>query len=293
METILLEPVTYYKNQKGKNIRCIICDLLGNLLNVNQDDIYLINDIMNNMHNSSLVIDDIEDNSLLRRNEICSHIKYGIPLALNAGYYCTFKTLMIISKHFRQYVVNKTIEYIYYIHEGQGMDIYYTNNKIIPTIEKYNKIMIYKTGYVFLLILELLIDKCNNIVIKNKISILEKILTTLSIFYQIRDDYINLTDPEYWKIKGFCQDLEEGKISYLLVIFSTICKTNIVEMMNDKSIDNKKKIVLLLNEYKIFDIVYDKLIELKTEILREMNLDMIFQLLPIKKFNINDITSYQ
>jgi len=299
MEAILLEPVTYYKNQKGKNIRCIICELLGNLLNVKQDDIDLINDIINNIHNSSLVIDDIEDNSLLRRNEMCSHIKYGIPLALNAGYYCAFKMLNVITNNFRQHIVNKSIEYIYYVHEGQGMDIYYTNNKVIPTIEEYTKMIVYKTGYGFLMLLEVLIDKSNNVVmIKNK-EILEKILTTFSIFYQIRDDYINLTDPEYWKIKGFCQDLEEGKISYLLVIFSTICDINIVsdiniiDMMNDKTIDGKKKIVLLLNEYKIFDMVYEKLIELKNDILREMNLDMIFELLPIKKFNINDIISYE
>jgi geranylgeranyl diphosphate synthase type 3 len=299
MEAILLEPVTYYKNQKGKNIRCIICELLGNLLNVKQDDIDLINDIINNIHNSSLVIDDIEDNSLLRRNEICSHIKYGVPLALNAGYYCAFKMLNVITNNFRQHIVNKSIEYIYYVHEGQGMDIYYTNNKVIPTVEEYTKMIVYKTGYGFLMLLEVLIDKSNNVVmIKNK-EILEKILTTFSIFYQIRDDYINLTDPEYWKIKGFCQDLEEGKISYLLVIFSTLCDinlvgdVNIIDMMNDKTIDGKKKIVLLLNEYKIFDIVYEKLIELRTSILKEMNLDMIFNLLPIKKFNIHDITTYQ
>jgi len=292
MESILLEPVTYYKNQKGKNIRSIICELLGNLLNVKREDIEMINEIINDKHNASLVIDDIEDNSLLRRNEVCSHIKYGIPLSINAGYYCTFKTLMFISKNFRQQIVNKTIEYIYYIHEGQGMDIYYTSNKLIPSIEQYNKMMIYKTGYAFLLILELLIDKCNNYVIKKNTNILEKILTTFSIFYQIRDDYINLTDPDYWKIKGFCQDLEEGKISYLLVIFSTISNINIVEMMNDKTTNGKKNIVLLLNEHKVFDIIYDKLIELKTEILKEMNLEMIFNLLPIKKFNIDDILSY-
>jgi geranylgeranyl pyrophosphate synthase len=298
MEAILLEPVTYYKNQKGKNIRCIICELLGNLLNVKQDDIDLINDIINNIHNSSLVIDDIEDNSLLRSNEICSHIKYGVPLALNAGYYCAFKMLNVITNNFRQHIVNKSIEYIYYVHEGQGMDIYYTNNKVIPTVEEYTKMIVYKTGYGFLMLLEVLIDKSNNVVmIKNK-EILEKILTTFSIFYQIRDDYINLTDPEYWKIKGFCQDLEEGKISYLLVIFSTLCDINlvgdinIIDMMNDKTIDGKKKIVLLLNEYKVFDIVYEKLIELRSEILKDMNLDMIFNLLPIKKFNIHDITSY-
>lgn len=68
MEDILLEPVTYYKNQKGKNIRNIFCNWLGQLMNIKQEDIDFINEINSNVHNASLVIDDIEDNSLLRRN---------------------------------------------------------------------------------------------------------------------------------------------------------------------------------------------------------------------------------
>ena len=71
-------------------------------------------------------------------------------------------------------------------------------------------------------------------------------------------------------------------------------------MLNDKTIDGKKNIVILLNKYKIFDIVYEKLIELKTQILKEMildnNLDInlytIFKFLPINKFNINDVLLY-
>ena len=100
MENILLEPVTYYKNQKGKNIRKLLGDLFGKLLNVNQDDIELINVLTHSVHNASLVIDDIEDNSLLRRNEPCSHIKYGIPLTLNAGYMEMFQSLKIVSNNF-------------------------------------------------------------------------------------------------------------------------------------------------------------------------------------------------
>lgn len=36
-------------------------------------------------HNFTLIHDDIEDNSLLRRGKPCLHITYGTPLAINAG----------------------------------------------------------------------------------------------------------------------------------------------------------------------------------------------------------------
>jgi geranylgeranyl pyrophosphate synthase len=289
MEEILLEPVTYYKNMKGKNIRKLLGDLLGKLLNVNDENIILINNIITDFHNASLVIDDIEDNSLVRRNKPCSHIKYGIPMTINSGYYSAFKNLITIQQKFSKETLNNIIEYIFYIHKGQGMDIYYTQNKIIPSLEDYTKMMIYKTGYVFLIHLELLIDKSKNIVLKQKHIQLKNILMNFSIFFQIRDDYINLTDPSYWKEKGFCQDFDEEKISYLITYFKTINDTNIIEMMKDKSKEGKIKILQLFHTNGLFDIIFNKLITLKTQILNEMNLDFLFNQLPFHKFEMDNL----
>ena len=289
MEEILLEPVTYYKNLKGKNIRNLLGELLGKLLNVNDENILLINNIITDCHNASLVIDDIEDNSIMRRNQPCSHIKYGIPLAINSGYFSIFKTLIIIQENFNKETLNNIIEYLYYIHQGQGMDIYYTQHKMIPSLEDYTKMMIYKTGYVFLIHLELLMDKSKNIVFKKKHIQLKNILMKFSIFFQIRDDYINLTEPNYWKEKGFCQDFDEEKISYLITYFKTINDTNVVKMMKDKTKEGKIKILQLFHETGLFDIIYNKLLELKKEILNEMNLDFLFNQLLFHKFEIDNI----
>ena len=289
MEDILLEPVTYYVQQKGKNIRKYTCEIFGKLLAVNNENIDLINRITNDFHNASLVIDDIEDNSLLRRNEPCAHIKYGVPLSINAGYYSIFKSLLEISKNFSQETNHKILEYLYLMHEGQGMDIYYTQHKVIPELKEYEKMMIYKTGYAFIMNLELLIDKSTNIIMKKNHEKLKKVLIVLALFFQIRDDYINLTDPDYWKSKGFCQDFDEEKISYLIAYFKTMNNTNIMDMMQDKSRESKTKILLLFHENGLFDIIYDKLMELKQVVLSEMKFDIIFNQLPVKKFNVNDI----
>ena len=289
MEEILLEPVNYYKKQKGKNIRKLLGDLFGKLLGVNDENMDLINRITNDCHNASLVIDDIEDNSELRRNEPCAHIKYGIPLSLNAGYYSMFKSLKEISSNFSQTTTHKIINYVYYIHEGQGMDIYYTQNKVIPSLEEYEKMMIYKTGYAFIMNLELLMDKSTNVIMKKNCEKLKNILILFSLFFQIRDDYINLTDPEYWQSKGFCQDFDEEKISYLVTYFKQMNNTNVMEMMCDKSKEGKIKILSLFSSSGLLDIIYNKLLELKGQILNEMNLAFLFEQLPIKKFDMNDV----
>ena len=43
-------------------------------------------------------------------------------------------------------------------------------------------------------------------------------MVLLGRFYQIRDDYINLTCPKYWRTKGFCGDLDEKKVSYIFTL---------------------------------------------------------------------------
>lgn len=37
------------------------------------------------IHNGSLIIDDLEDQSLMRRGKPCTYIKYGNDYAINAG----------------------------------------------------------------------------------------------------------------------------------------------------------------------------------------------------------------
>jgi geranylgeranyl pyrophosphate synthase len=244
------------------------------------------------------VIDDIEDNGTLRRNETCAHLKYGIPLCINAGYYSIFKSLTQITQNFSQQTSNKIIACITKIHEGQGMDIYYTQNKVIPTLEEYEKMMIYKTGYAFIMNLELLMDKSTNVIFRKNYEKVKHILILFSLFFQIRDDYINLTDLNYWKEKGFCQDFDEEKISYLITYFhnenikNNNPNPNIIEMMKDKSKEGKIKIINIFHNSGLFDVIYNKLLQLKQTILNEMNLEFIFGQLSIKPFDINDIDRF-
>jgi geranylgeranyl diphosphate synthase type 3 len=298
MEDILLEPVNYYKRQKGKNIRKVLGDLFGKLLGVSSSNIELVNDITNDFHNASLVIDDIEDNGTLRRNEPCAHLKYGIPLSINSGYYSIFKSLNQITQNFSQQTSNKIISYLHYLHEGQGMDIYYTQNKVIPTLEEYEKMVVYKTGYAFIMNLELLMDKSTNVIFRKNYEKVKDILILFSLFFQIRDDYINLTDIDYWKEKGFCQDFDEEKISYLITYFqnenikNNKPNPNIIELMKDKSKEGKIKILQIFHNSGLFDIIYNKLLQLKQTILSEMNLEFIFEQLSVKPFDINDIDKF-
>lgn len=43
------------------------------------------------------------------------------------------------------------------------------------------------------------------------------LVNTFSLYYQIRDDYINLQSNAYMQNKSFCEDLTEGKFSYPII----------------------------------------------------------------------------
>ena len=296
---LINQPVEYYLNMKGKNIRNELCNFLGTIFNINIEDIESINDTINIIHNASLVIDDIEDNSLLRRSNDCAHIKYGIPLSINSGYMSIFKVLSDFNKqdNIGYEIKFKIVENLYYGHIGQGMDIYYTKEKIIPTINEYNTMVEYKTGLMFISILDLIMSKTNNVVFKKRYDILLIALNKLSRLFQIRDDYINLCDPNYWKEKGFCEDFDEQKISYIIVMLNNnkVQNYNIINELlfkNHKSVEDKVNLLLLIYYSDVLDLVYDVMVKLKTEILEIINIEFILDKLPFSKFNKDSIKKF-
>lgn len=293
----LLEPVEYYKCLPGKNIRSDIINIIGKNYNFSELIINKTKNIVDTIHNCSLVIDDIQDNSKLRRGYECAHIKYTMPLSLNAGYMGIFGVLKDINIP----NVNNILQIMYDLHEGQGMDIYWTINKIVPSEEEYLKMIEYKTGKLFDLIIEIFYGfaKMNNVeyfdeLHYNKLLNFSKLL---SHYFQIRDDYINLTDPEYWKQKGFCEDLSEGKLSYLLIKLLDNDEVNenkiVFTLLKKNDIESKKEIIQLLEKNDIFNQVYDKLKQLQSFILYEFDqFQHIMSKLNIKPLNMDVILDY-
>ncbi|EMR65629.1 putative geranylgeranyl pyrophosphate synthase protein [Eutypa lata UCREL1] len=98
---------------------------------------------------------------------------------------------------------------------GQGYDLYWTFNTKRPSIEEYISMVDYKTGALFKMLVRLM-------TIKNQTSLpiapdLNRLVVLLGRYFQIRDDYMNLTSVEYTDQKGFCDDLDEGKFSLTLI----------------------------------------------------------------------------
>lgn len=315
ISNILLQPVTYYKRMKGKNTRSILSEYIGRIYKIPPEYILFIKRICNDCHNASLVIDDIQDNSECRRGQPSAHIVYGIPFALNAGYLSAFKILHTLpyelkerfqenqytqSEEFRENMLVCATKSIYYMHIGQGLDIYWSTYKITPSMHEYFDMVEKKTGVLFTSVNEF----CS-IIQPNSISKLETQnihhgLKLLSYFFQIRDDYINITDPDVWKQKTICEDFDESKQTYMIVLFyhdSRIPKGVKNEFFSlfyqtNKSKRNKLRLLRILHENEVLSRTYKYLLSTIEELKTTLRIPFLYKLLKVNNYQVRDLEKY-
>ena len=90
----LIEPYHYINSTPGKDVRGKLIDCFQLWLNVPQ--LAILNEIKTivaDLHNASLLIDDIEDNSKLRRGVPVAHSIFGVPSVINTANYVYFLAL--------------------------------------------------------------------------------------------------------------------------------------------------------------------------------------------------------
>lgn len=102
-------------------------------------DVYFTCGITELIHNGSLIVDDIEDSSLMRRGDLCTYKKFGIDIAVNAGNFLYFAPMQKLDDFVGNERVQLAMHKIYVeemqnIHFGQGWDIFWHNQKgKVPT----------------------------------------------------------------------------------------------------------------------------------------------------------------
>lgn len=83
-----------------------------------------------------LRLDDIEDNSPLRRGFPATHVVFGVNQTINSANLLMIKALKA-AESLSPLAVRIFIERLVDGHIGQGLDLYWTHNTEIPTEEDY------------------------------------------------------------------------------------------------------------------------------------------------------------
>lgn len=133
----ILEPLTYLTKIPGKKIRTKLIESFNYWLNIPKDKLNKITEIIELLHNSSLLIDDIEDHSNLRRGLPVAHLIYGVPLTINCANYAYFIALKKCIELNEANAVKIFSDQLIELHRGQGTEIWFRDNFKCPTEDEY------------------------------------------------------------------------------------------------------------------------------------------------------------
>jgi geranylgeranyl pyrophosphate synthase len=266
----IADPIWDMLDRGGKRWRpalfLLICEALGK----KEDYCLDFSIIPEVIHNGTLVIDDIEDSSELRRGKPCSYQIYGNDIAINAGnamYYLPLLPLMVqrnkLSPQMQRDVYEVYVQEMINLSMGQAMDIAWHKgiaNADALSEQDYLQMCAYKTGT-----LARMAAKMAAVLAGADEKLVEKLgrlAESIGVAFQMQDDILDVIGEEFAKKKGGVgQDISEGKRS-LLVIYTlqkakSADKKRLIEILNMHTSDQnlRNEAIVLMQKYGAIEYV--------------------------------------
>jgi len=210
----------------------LICDALGGD-SQKYLDFAVIPEII---HNGTLIADDVEDSSTLRRGKPCTYKIFGLDIAINLSnvmYFLPMLTLIansrLLSSEQAKRVYEIYVQEMVNISFGQAIDIaWHKGLSVVSEIteEQYLQMCSYKTGT-----LARMAAKMASVLAGADDEVADKMgkfAESIGVAFQIQDDVLDLVGEEFAKGKGGVgMDITEGKIT--LVVIHALQKASLEE----------------------------------------------------------------
>ncbi|MBS7653499.1 MAG: polyprenyl synthetase family protein [Candidatus Bathyarchaeia archaeon] len=180
------------------------------------------------IHNGTLIADDIEDSSEMRRGKPCTYKIFGVDVAINLSQAMYFLPMIVLSEKGDAIPQDRTRQiYEVYVQEminlslGQAIDIAW-HKGLVPADEiveeNYLQMCAYKTGTLARMAAKMaaaLAGASNDTVEK-----IGRFAESIGVAFQIQDDILDIAGEEFAKGKGgLGMDITEGKLT-LMVIYT-------------------------------------------------------------------------
>ncbi|MCX6773079.1 MAG: polyprenyl synthetase family protein [Candidatus Micrarchaeota archaeon] len=206
-------------SRKGKSLRPALCIECCKAVGGRPEEALQAAVAIELFHNFTLIHDDIEDGSLMRRGTPCLHVKYGLPLALNAGdglFMMVWQAAQKIEGPKRERVISLLLSSFTKVLEGQAAELgWYYKNKWDVTEPEYYRVIEGKTG-------ALIAASCEAGAILGNAD--EETCKQMSGFgmdlglgFQIIDDVLNIVGDESKYGKEIGGDIQEGKRTLITI----------------------------------------------------------------------------
>lgn len=223
----ILEPGIDLLERGGKRWRPLLmtlfCEALGG-----GDKAIPFTPVVEIAHNGTLIVDDIEDKSDMRRGGPAAHLVYGEDMAINSGAFMCFIPSLIIDRSpledkFKLALYRFFLKDLRNLHIGQGLDIqWHRDFYFFPSVEQYFLMCRLKTGSLAGLSARMgaVLGGASN----EAAEAIGKLCEDFGVAFQIIDDVKNLTSRIAGKIPG--DDIIEGKKSLPVILFAAEGESN-------------------------------------------------------------------
>ncbi|THC87539.1 hypothetical protein EYZ11_013016 [Aspergillus tanneri] len=213
---LCVAPYDYIRSLPGKGTMARMVDAMHAWFCVPTESSETIKALIVMIFNSSLMLDDIQDDSLKRRGMPAAHVVHGVGQTVNSVSYMGLKVLRLCEDLRHSSACRKVLyDELEALFSGQALELYWKFHKQCPTMSDYLVMIDKKTGGFFRVVMRVMAAEASSPIPWD--SDLVRFISLLGRYYQIRDDYQNLVSEEYAAKKGFCEDLSEGKFSVVLI----------------------------------------------------------------------------
>ncbi|TDZ35923.1 Fusicoccadiene synthase [Colletotrichum spinosum] len=213
-------PIDYVSGMPSKGVRTSLIDAMNQWCRVPSAQLGAVKRVVDVLHNSSLILDDIQDDSPMRRGKTATHLVFGAAQAINSATFLHVRAVREVHATGSAALMAVLLEELEDLHVGQSWDLYWKYNLRWPTEDEYFGMIDLKTGGLFRMLVRMmrvLAPESTGGESAGGEFACDALVSMVSRFFQVRDDYLNLNSREYGSQKGWCEDLDEGKFSYLVI----------------------------------------------------------------------------
>jgi len=223
------EPIWELLDRGGKRWRSTLLLLVAEALSKKSEEVIDFVVLSEIIHNGSLIIDDIEDNSEYRRGKPCLHILKGLDVSINVGNLMYFLPLRVLKERresLSESVLLKCYEVysqeMLNVHLGQGLDIIWHSQTASgagkePTVGNYLQMCANKTGALARMSAKMSAIICGGT--DEQVEAIGNFAESVGIAFQIQDDILNLDQRTLLATNkgGAGEDIHEGKRTIMVI----------------------------------------------------------------------------
>jgi geranylgeranyldiphosphate transferase len=174
----------------------------------------LILEVLDAVHFGAILVDDVADNSTLRKGQIAAHRIYGSSETINRAYLVIFRAILKCQRE-RPEVVPFLLDCITEIHQGQDDSLVWRRDgfdfpkDIDSALDKYRHCASLKTGALFRLVGQLI--TCSH----EK----DEVMSEYGWYCQLQNDCKNVFSSDVKAAKGaLAEDLTNGEYSFPIIV---------------------------------------------------------------------------